>query len=112
MKKILLAGCLIVSTISIISCTASKMTDPASSASKSSVSATGTITHIENGKDGYMATIKDTAGKEYIATISIVNLQKGGSQFKRYEVGDAISVQGPSWEDEQGKVYITAEKLK
>lgn len=109
MKKILLAGCLIVSTISIISCTASKMTD---SASKSSVSATGTITHIENGKDGYMATIKDTAGKEYIATISIVNLQKGGSQFKRYEVGDTISVQGPSWEDEQGKVYITAEKLK
>ncbi|MEY8760506.1 hypothetical protein [Chryseobacterium tongliaoense] len=75
------------------------------------ISVTGKITKIENGKDGYMTTIQDSAGKEYVATISIVNLQKSGSQYKRYEVGNTISVKGPSWKDDQGKTYIKVEKL-
>jgi hypothetical protein len=58
-----------------------------------------------------MATIKDAHGKEYVVTISIVNLQKSGNQFKRYEIGDVISVKSPSWKDEQRKTYITAAKI-
>ncbi|WP_051349485.1 hypothetical protein [Chryseobacterium gregarium] len=111
MKKIILLGGLVFGTFSIISCTVNKPVQSTSMDDKNVMSASGTITHIENGKDGYMATIKDANGKEYTATISVVNLQKSGSQFKRYEVGDTITVKGPSWKDEQGKTYITAEKL-
>ncbi|MCJ8155095.1 hypothetical protein MKJ01_15105 [Chryseobacterium sp. SSA4.19] len=111
MKKIIFTACLLLSTVSIISCTASKMNEPSNSESQNSVAVSGTVTHIENGKDGYMATVKNSSGKEYIITISMVNLQKSGIQFKRYNVGDTITVTGPSWKDEQGKVYITAEKL-
>lgn len=53
---------------------------------------TGTITAIENGTDGYTATIKDAEGKEYDATISIVNLNKSGSEYKAYNIGDTITV--------------------
>lgn len=111
MKKIILIGGLILGTFNIISCTANKSAQSSTMDDKNIMSASGTITHIENGKDGYMATIKNADGKEYIATISIVNLQKSGSQFKRYEVGDTITVKGSSWKDEQGKTYIAAEKL-
>ncbi len=112
MKKLILIGSLMLGTFTIISCTANKTAQSATADGNNiEVSTRGTITHIENGKDGYMATVKDAEGKEYIATISIVNLHKSGSAFKRYEVGDTITVKGPSWQDEQGKIYIKVEKL-
>lgn len=111
MKKIILSGVLVSGIFSITGCATNKMAQVTSADDKMIMSASGTITHIENGKDGYMATIRDAGGKEYMVTISIVNLQKSGSAYKRYQVGDAITVKGPSWNDDQGRVYITAEKL-
>ena len=73
---------------------------------------TGVISKIENGKDGYMATLKDSTGKEVVATISIVNLQKSGGQFKRYKEGEKISVAGPSWKDDAGLMHITVTSLQ
>lgn len=73
---------------------------------------TGVISKIENGKDGYMATVKDSTGKEFVATISIVNLQKSGGQFKRYKEGEKITVTGPSWKDENNLEHITVTDLK
>lgn len=75
------------------------------------ISVTGKITGIENGKDGYMATIEDSTGKTYTATISIVNLQKSGGTYKKHEVGETITVSGPSWSDEAGKTYIMTKQL-
>ena len=74
--------------------------------------ATGKITHIENGKDGYTATIENNKGVEYITTISIVNLAKSGSTYKRYEVGETITVKGTSWRDNLGITHITAQEIK
>jgi len=73
---------------------------------------TGVISKIENGKDGYMATLKDPAGKEFIATISIINLQKSGGQFKRYKEGDKITVAGPGWKDDAGQDHIMVTSLE
>ncbi|WP_128414605.1 hypothetical protein [Chryseobacterium sp. Leaf201] len=111
MKKIILLGGLVFGAFSMTNCTANKTAQANSADDKMIISASGTITHIENGKDGYMATIRDAGGKEYTATISMINLQKSGSIYKRYQVGDAITVKGPSWNDDQGRIYITAEKL-
>ncbi|MBO9660920.1 MAG: hypothetical protein J7527_19005 [Chitinophagaceae bacterium] len=84
------------------------VTSPASD----TLNVTGVISKIENGKDGYMATLKDSTGKEFVATISIVNLQKSGGEFKRYKEGDKITVAGPSWKDEAGLEHITVASLK
>lgn len=73
---------------------------------------TGIISKIENGKDGYMATLKDTTGKEFVATISIVNLQKSGGKFKRFKEGEKITVTGPSWKDERSVEHITVTGLE
>lgn len=76
------------------------------------LSITGEITAIENGKDGYTTTIKDVDGKIYYATISIVNLQKSGSEYKAYKIGDKITVKGPEWKDGEGKTHIIVYELK
>lgn len=76
------------------------------------ITVSGEVTLIENGKDGYMATIVDANGMENIATISIVNLNKSGGKFKRYNVGDKVTVKGTSWKDGEKKTYITVSELK
>ncbi len=76
------------------------------------ITVNGRVTEIEDGKDGYTATIKNTNGDEYIATISVVNLQKGSGNYKKYAVGDSITVKGTLWEDDKGKNYITVEELQ
>ena len=76
------------------------------------LSVTGEIIAIEKGTDGYMATLKDSDGKEYIATISIVNLSKSGGEYKAHNVGDNITVRGNSWKDDKGKIHITVTDLK
>lgn len=74
-------------------------------------SVTGKVTGIEKGKDGYMATIEDSTGKKYTATISIVNLQKSGGTYKTHEVGETITVKGPGWSDSTGNTFIMAKQL-
>ncbi|MBK1897301.1 hypothetical protein [Chryseobacterium paridis] len=112
MKKILALAILTLGIFNMTSCTAKQSAQSEDKGKDMTIEASGKITKIENGKDGYMATIQDANGKEYVTTISFINLQKSGSTFKRYEVGDSIYVKGPSWKDEQGKVYIKAEQLK
>ncbi|WP_126973990.1 hypothetical protein [Gynurincola endophyticus] len=72
----------------------------------------GIVTSIENGKDGYMATIKAADGQEYIATISVVNLNKYGGTYKKKELNDSVTVAGPTWADAEGKKYIMAKELE
>ncbi|MCR5862111.1 hypothetical protein LRS05_08120 [Flavobacterium sp. J372] len=55
----------------------------------------GTVTAVQNGKDGYTATIKDDSGKLYYATISKVNMDP--AVYRTSEVGDRIVVKGQSW---------------
>jgi hypothetical protein len=52
---------------------------------------TGVIQSIENGKDGYVATLKDDKGETFEAIFSIPNM---GTNFKRWEVGDNLSIKG------------------
>ena len=73
---------------------------------------TGEVTGIENGKDGYIATIKDKNGELYYATISIINLQKSAGEYKSYKIGDKITVEGANWKDAEGKTHITVHQLK
>ncbi len=119
MKSLIIAGIL---TCSLLSCQEQKNIEEvqeiieADEASREDeiniISAKGKIISIENGKDGYMATIESEDGQKYVATISIINLQKSGGEFKRYEIGDVIEVSGESWEDASGMKYITAQQLK
>lgn len=76
------------------------------------IEVSGKITKVENGKDGYMATLDIGDGKTYVATISAVNLQKTNSAYKAYKEGETITVKGPSWTDDAGIIYIKAESLK
>lgn len=55
----------------------------------------GTVTAVQNGKDGYTATIKDDAGKLYYATISRVNMDPAA--YRTVQVGDRVVVKGQSW---------------
>lgn len=80
-------------------------------AEETEFSVTGKVTGIEKGKDGYMATIEDSTGKKYTATISIINLQKSGGTYKTHEVGETITVKGPGWSDSTGNTFIMAKQL-
>jgi len=95
-------------------CTKNKTTDQGENqvTMQQTITITGEIITVENGKDGYMATIKTAENKEYTATISVVNLQKNGGVFKRYEVGDTVTVTGTYWSTDEGKEYITATAIK
>lgn len=112
MKQTVILAALALSLVGATSCSSTKKSTDSTVENNKELSVTGEVTAVENGKDGYMATIKDAAGKAYTATISIVNLQKSGGQYKRYNVGDKISVKGPSWKDQEGKTYITVKELK
>lgn len=52
---------------------------------------TGVIQSIENGKDGYVAKLKDAKGESFEAIFSIPNM---GANFKRWEPGDKLSIKG------------------
>lgn len=70
----------------------------------------GTVTNVQNGKDGYTATIKDDTGKLYYATISIPNL-KDPKQYRTVKNGDLITVKGESWKSGE-ELHIKAEVLE
>lgn len=72
----------------------------------------GTVTSIENGKDGYTATVNSEADKTYKVTISRINLEQNKSTYKMYKVGEPISVTGDWWKDTEGNIYIKATKLR
>lgn len=71
----------------------------------------GQVTAIENGKDGYTATVKSEANHIYKVTISRVNLLKSKSEYRSYTVGEKISLTGDWWKDAEGNIYIKATKL-
>ncbi|GEP91860.1 hypothetical protein [Chitinophaga terrae (ex Kim and Jung 2007)] len=112
MKQTMIATALAVSLLGATSCSSTRKAGSVIENDHMELSVAGEITAIENGKDGYTATIKEASGKEYLATISIVNLQKHGGQYKRYNVGDKISVKGPLWKDQEGKLHITVHEMK
>jgi len=93
-------------------CKCAKKHAAASEETVQDIRVTGTISGIENGKDGYTARITDEKDISYDALISIVNLQKSGSTFKRYEVNDVITVSGPYWKDESGITHIMVKELQ
>jgi len=70
-------------------------------------SATGTVTGITRGKDGYMANLTNAQGKEYTAVISRIHLQKAYTDLKE---GDQVKV----WGDTtllDNKISIRVKKL-
>ncbi len=121
MKKIIVSTILGLAVVSFTACgtdsTPPKEEIPAEQAiapekpADTIYSATGKITKIENGKDGYMATLQDDKNKTYIATISIVNLQKSGGTYKKHDVGDTITVNGTGWQDNEGNTFIMVKQL-
>ncbi|MBE8715242.1 hypothetical protein [Sphingobacterium hungaricum] len=93
------------------SCSTTKKTSDAVDSKDSIQTVTGRITNIENGKDGYMATLVTSEGKTYIATISIVNMQKFNGTFKRHEVGETITVVGEGFQNDAKENYILVHQL-
>lgn len=79
---------------------------PAESETKT-VTASGKITEINKGKDGYTAKFKGEDGKSYAATISIPNL-KEAKQYRTAKVGDKITVTGePTNIEEEVLIKVT-----
>lgn len=72
----------------------------------------GLIKGIENGKDGYTATLVTADGKTYQVVISRINLQISNSKYERYALGDRIWVRGESWKDAENQIHIKAVACK
>jgi lysyl-tRNA synthetase class II len=111
MKQIGMIAVLVIGLLGAGSC-ATKPNNQTNTETNQELSVTGEIMARENGKDGYTATIKDANGKVYFATISIINMQKSGGEYKSFKVGDKITVQGKSWKDAEGKAHITVFSVK
>lgn len=56
----------------------------------------GKVTAINNGKDGYTATLETTNKESYAVTISHANL-KDHLQYKTVKIGDMLKVTGDYW---------------
>lgn len=74
------------------------------------VTVKGTVTAINQGKDGVTAELKDDAGKVYFATISIPNLADP-KQYRTVKKGDVITVKGDSWKMDD-ELHIKVTELK
>jgi hypothetical protein len=70
-------------------------------------SAKGTVQSIEFGKDGYTASLKDAAGKEFDAVISRVKLQ---TNYKQLKAGDVVKLYGDTMNLEN-KLRIIVNKI-
>lgn len=66
-----------------------------------------TVTKIQNGKDGYTATLKNETGSLYKSTISIPNLE---DNYVRLSVGDKVKISGKY--AESYPVQIFAKKIQ
>lgn len=77
---------------------------------KTIVTVTGTVTEIQQGKDGITAKVKDDNGKFYSIVISIINL-KDKNMYRPVKVGDIIKVNGEQWEM-NGETHIKANTLE
>lgn len=71
----------------------------------------GKVLAIQNGKDGYTATIENEKGKIYHGTISIPNLSDP-QLFKPVEIGDTIAVKGEVWKMGKEKQITVREILE
>lgn len=71
----------------------------------------GLVKEVENGKDGYTAKVLSQADVLYSVTVSKINLERKNAVYKRFEVGDKVTISGDWWKDAEGKIYITASNL-
>ncbi len=71
----------------------------------------GRVLSIENGKDGYTATVLSDAKITYQVTISRINLERKKASYKRFEAGEKVTITGDWWKDNEGKIYIAASNL-
>lgn len=101
-----------VTTLVTTGCVCKKHKVETTEQNQENVTVTGKITSVTNGKDGYTAVLQADDKKVYNATISRINLQKSGSEYKRYEEGDTITVTGSTWVDAEGVTYITVTELQ
>lgn len=117
MKSIILKGSVLIMLLGTVGCQQKNTSEEIEEILEEEVqepliiSVKGEIQHIENGKDGYVATLRTEDGTIYHATISMVNLQKHGSEFSRYEAGDKITVSGEVWEDGEGNKNVVVHQL-
>ncbi|HEX8563502.1 MAG TPA: hypothetical protein VF676_11030 [Flavobacterium sp.] len=72
--------------------TISKVEEPAAGTK----SVEGTVTSINNGKDGYTAKVETANHQFYNVTISHSNL-KDHTQYKEVKIGDKLRVTGDYW---------------
>ena len=111
MKNLILA-LFTVTTLVTTGCVGKKNKVETTEQNQENVTVTGKVISVTNGKDGYTAVLQATDKKMYNATISRINLQKSGSEYKRYEEGDTITVTGSTWVDTEGITYITVTELQ
>ena len=71
----------------------------------------GKVSAIQQGKDGYTATIENGKGRTYFGTISIPNLSNP-QLFKQAEIGDTITVKGEVWKMGKEKQITVREILE
>lgn len=62
------------------------------------ITISGIVKSTEKGKDGYTAKIKTDEKQIYFATISIPNLGKNASKYRKFKIGERVSVTGDFWE--------------
>ena len=62
-----------------------------------------TVVKIQNGKDGYTATLEDSKKGLYECTISIPNL---GDNYVRLEVGDKARIEGEYAESYPVQIFV------
>src|SRR5690606_1598758 len=111
MKNLVLA-LFTITTLVTTGCVCKKNKMETTEQNQESVTVTGKMTLVTNGKDGYTAVLQTANNKVYNATISRINLQKSGSEYKRYEEGETITVSGFIWVDTEGVTYITVTELQ
>lgn len=84
------------STSAITDTVATAAVSPEPIAEGTDITVKGEVTEITNGKDGYMAKIKDENGRLYTATISIPNMADP-KQFRAVKVSEVITVTGTTF---------------
>lgn len=111
MKNLMHSIALLIIVSFMISCGTNETSDHTGVSTKApqSITISGSVISLKNGKDGYTAKIHTDKDGDYMALVSIVNLG-GPKNFKRFKPSDKVSVSGiPS--EMNGVKHLKVDKI-
>lgn len=106
MKKSIFILAVLSFLFTVTSCKTNKMTTETTETTTEAweggmMTVSGIISDVKQEKDGQTITVTNTKGITYTAVISIPNLGENHAQYRKFEIGESVSLKGELFENQR-----------